>query len=94
VVVEQEMDEKWGVTESLILTDVLITVSTGPSPRTLPRMMRTLDSRIYNILLLSIEAEVLRISYGPSRGRWGLRVVAGPECCRRRVHKLPLNSEV
>jgi hypothetical protein len=27
MVVEQEMDEKWEVTESLILSDVLITVS-------------------------------------------------------------------
>jgi len=29
MVVEQEMDEKWEVTESLILSDVLITVSSG-----------------------------------------------------------------
>jgi hypothetical protein len=28
MVAEQEMDEKWEVTESLILSDVLITIST------------------------------------------------------------------
>ena len=33
MVVEQEMDEKWEVTESLILSDVLITVSNHHSER-------------------------------------------------------------
>jgi hypothetical protein len=33
MVVEQEMDEKWEVTESPILSEVLITVASFPFPR-------------------------------------------------------------
>jgi hypothetical protein len=42
VVVEQEMDEKWEVTESLILTDelLLVTLTSNPLVRTVTQCHR------------------------------------------------------